>query len=501
MKKIILELLKKHFDFIKENWVHNLIRFYEKKLNQSQLSIFVESTLQAIIAIIEKSDYKVVDNYIIEIYYLFENKNLNFLEVSRLYNNGRSSILHVISREKDSNFDPIVVVEYIEEIIEQLFTRYSMLKQEVQMKELSQDRDRIALKLEINQQYLKNILHSSDSAIMAVDQNEKFIAWNKGAEKIFGYTEEEVIGRPSSLLLPDDKKYEVELDSIRNVVLEKGSIRIPETERKTRSGKIIPVELNVNKLPSKNGDYIGRTVIIKDSTEVKKLQQQIDQSEKLAVIGQLAAGVAHEIGNPLTSISSIVQILQRRVNDNFVSEQLANIRSNIDRISRIVRELVDFSRPPGEERLIIQVTDIIKTAIGIVKFDKRVKKVQFETKLDKNLPEINIIPDQLLQVFINILINALDAVEGNGRIDVVSNHDKENIYIEITDNGCGMDKETISKIFDPFFSTKDVGKGTGLGLSVSYGIIKKFKGDILVQSEVKKGSSFIVKLPINQNST
>jgi PAS domain S-box-containing protein len=381
-----------------------------------------------------------------------------------------------------------------------LFTRYSMLKQEVQMKELSRDRDRIALRLEVNQQYLKNILHSSDSAIMAVDNNEKFIAWNKGAEKIFGYTEEEVIGQSSSLLLPDDKKYTEELNSIRNVVLEKGSIKIPETERKTKSGKIIPVGLNVNKLPSKNGDYIGRTVIIKDSTEVKKLQQQIDQSEKLAVIGQLAAGVAHEIGNPLTSISSIVQLLQRRVNDNFVSEQLANIRSNIDRISRIVRELVDFSRPPGVERSVIQVTDIIKTAIGIVKFDKRFKKVQFETKLDKELPEINIIPDQLLQVFINILINALDAIEGNGRIDVNSNHDKENIYIEITDNGCGMDKETISKIFDPFFSTKDVGKGTGLGLSVSYGIIRKFKGDILVQSEVNKGSSFIIKLPLNQGS-
>ena len=162
---------------------------------------------------------------------------------------------------------------------------------------------------------------------------------------------------------------------------------------------------------------------------------------------------------------------------------------------------MDFSRPPGEERSVIQVTDIIKTAIGIVKFDKRVKKVQFETKLDKELPEINIIPDQLLQVFINILINALDAVEGNGRIDVISNHDEENVYIEISDNGCGMDKETISKIFDPFFSTKDVGKGTGLGLSVSYGIIKKFKGDILVQSEVNKGSSFTVKLPINQNNT
>jgi PAS domain S-box-containing protein len=497
MKKIILELLKKHFEFIKDNWIHSLSKPFERKLISNKLSDFVESTLKAIIEIIEKSDYSSVDNYIIKIFYLFEDTNLNFLEISRLYYNGRSTIMHVISKEKKSEFDPVVVVEYIEEIIEQLFTRYSMLKQEIQMKELSQDRDRLALKLDINQQYLKNILHTSDSAIMVVDQNEKFIAWNKGAEKIFGYGEEEVLGQNSSLLLPEDEKYDKELDSIISEVLENGFIKIPETERKTKSGKIIPVALSVDKLPSRDGGYIGRTVIIKDFTEVKKLQQQIDQSEKLAVIGQLAAGVAHEIGNPLTSISSIVQLLQRRANDSFVSEQLASIRSNIDRISKIVRELVDFSRPPGQERLMIQITDIIKTAIGIVKFDKRVKEVQFEINLSKELPKINIVPDQLLQVFINILINALDAIEGKGRIDVKSYHDKNNIFIEFQDNGCGMDKETMTKIFDPFFTTKEVGKGTGLGLSVSYGIIKKCNGDILVQSEVNKGSTFIIKLPID----
>ncbi len=498
MKKIILELLKKNFEFIKQNWVSALLRIFRNKLTESQISIFVESTLQTIIGIIEKSDYSYSDNYIIEIYNLFEKTNLNLLEVSLLFNNGRSSILHIITKEKEPEYDPIVVVEYIEEIIEQLFARYGILRQEVQMKELSLDRDRLALKLELNQQHLKNILHTSDAAIMVVDQNEKFIAWNKGAEKIFGYTEDEVIGQKSSLLLPTGKKYFEELNFIIEEVGEKGFARISETERRAKGGKIIPVELNITKLPTKEGDYTGRTVIIKDSTEVKKLQQQIDQSEKLAVIGQLAAGVAHEIGNPLTSISSIVQLLQRKVKEEFVSEQLANIRSNIDRISKIVRELVDFSRPPGHERSTIQVTDVIKTAIGIVKYDKRVKKVEFIVKLEPDMPKINLVPDQILQVFINILFNALDAIEGNGKIEVKSYHTKDSVFIEIKDNGCGMDKETISKIFDPFFTTKEVGKGTGLGLSVSYGIIKKFMGDILVQSEVRKGSTFTIKLPIEQ---
>lgn len=499
MKKLLLELIRKHYDFIVENWISVLLKAFQDKLSEDQVRVFVINTLEIIIGIIEKSDYSVADNYLIDIYNVFEKTNLNLLEVSQLFNSGRSTFLHSINRDESPAHDPIVVTEYIEELLEQLFARYSMLHQETQMKELSIDRDRLALKLEISQQYLTNILHTSDAAIMVIDQHEKFIAWNKGAEKIFGYTEEEVLGKTSSLLMPPTEKYIDELEYIKNEVLKRGFAKITETERVTKEGKTIFVQLNVTKLPSNDGEYIGRSVIIKDFTEVKKLQQQIDQSEKLAVIGQLAAGVAHEIGNPLTSISSVVQLLQRRANDTFTSEQLANIRSNIDRISRIVRELVDFSRPPGYEKINIRITDVIKTAIGIVRYDKRVKNVQFETNLDNDLPQISIVPDQLLQVFINILFNALDAINGNGKIEVSSSHDKDNVYIKINDNGIGMDQDTLGKIFDPFFTTKEVGKGTGLGLSVSYGIIKKFKGDIIASSELHKGSCFTIKLPINQN--
>ena len=148
---------------------------------------------------------------------------------------------------------------------------------------------------------------------------------------------------------------------------------------------------------------------------------------------------------------------------------------------------------------VIQITDIIKTAIGIVKYDKRVKKVDFTTDLYAELPKVNIIPDQLLQVFVNILINALDAIEGKGTINVKSSSDDEYVYITISDNGMGIPEEDIDKIFNPFFTTKEVGKGTGLGLSVSYGIIKKFRGIILVESKIDEGSSFIIKLPYDRN--
>jgi len=498
MKKLLSELIKKHFVAITENWKAQLIKT-GNKLTETQIYTFVENSLDTILDVMETGDYSSADQYLIDIYTLFSNSNLNLLEISQLFNNGRFALLNCIENNKAENSDPVILLGYFDELIEKIYARYGMLHQETKMKELEGDRDRLASKLELNNQYLKNILHTSDQAIMMVDGKEIFISWNKGAEKIFGYSESEVIGKPSSLLLPEGEKYVDELYRIQNEVKRNGQSLILETERKTKSGDIINVRLSVSSLPNKNNEYAGRSIIIKDHTEFRRLQAQIDQSEKLAVIGQIAAGVAHEIGNPLTSISSLVQILQRKSQDSFMNEQFVNIKENIDRITKIVRELVDFSRPPSYETSDQDVTDVIKTALGIVKYDKRVRKVNFETDLKKTLPNVNIAADQLLQVFVNILINALDAINGNGVIIVKSNYDSKNIYIELCDDGCGMDETTLEKIFDPFFTTKEVGKGTGLGLSVSYGIIKRFNGEIKVKSKLNEGSTFTIVLPIHNN--
>ncbi len=499
MKKLLIQLIKKYYKSILEIWVDKILLSYGNKFSKQQITTYVESSLHTILEVIKTSDYMVADQYLIDNYNLFTKINLSLLEVSQVFSFGRYSIITYIDNDESSSIDPIILIGFIDEIIEQIYARYGVLHQEVQMKELAVDRDRIAAKLESNQQYLANVLQSSDSAIMVIDKEEKIISWNEGAQKIFGYSEDEVLGKDSSLLLPKNEKYLIELQKIKEDVVKFGSIKINETERKSKENEIRHVQLNITNLPGSNGESSGRTVIIKDITELKKLKDQVDQSEKLAVIGQLAAGIAHEIGNPLASISSLVQILQRKSKDEFVVENLSIIKENIDRITRIVRELVDFSRPPSYENVIIQITDIIKTALGIVKYDKRVRNVKFLTDLNPDLPKINIVPDQLLQVFVNILLNSLDAIEGNGVIKVNSFYNNEFIFVEVIDNGCGMEKETINKIFDPFYTTKEVGKGTGLGLSVSYGIMRKFHGDIIVESEIDKGSKFIIKLPISED--
>lgn len=494
MKKIILKLLKKYYEAILSNWVAKLELDYSKRLSKSEITEFCNSSLHSIMEVIRTSEYLSIDQYLIESYTLFSKSNLNLLEVSQVFGLGRSALFHNMDKKTDHEYDPIIIMGFLDEVIEQIFARYSMLYQSTQIKEVEYDRDRLAKKLEMNQQHLNTILFKSETAIAVIDCDEKFISWNHGAEQMFGYSEEEVVGQASTFLMPGEDKYIKELEYIIQEIKEKGDVQIVDTERKTKSGKIISVQLKVTQVQTADGSRCGRTMIMQDKTQIKELQQQVDQSEKLAVIGQLAAGVAHEIGNPLTSISALVQLIQRKNNDERMTEQLVTIKDNIDRISKIVRELVDFSRPPGEDKELLQINDVVKTAVGIVKYDKRVKNVEFKTHFSVNLSLVLAVPDQLLQVYVNILINALDAINGEGKIEVRTYYDDVFICTDIKDNGCGMELSLLDKIFNPFFTTKVVGKGTGLGLSVSYGIIKKMQGRILVQSDLNKGSVFTIKL-------
>jgi signal transduction histidine kinase len=233
--------------------------------------------------------------------------------------------------------------------------------------------------------------------------------------------------------------------------------------------------------------------------QLQEAQVQISHQEKMASLGLMAAGIAHEIGNPLTSISSLAQVIRRKSTDDKIIEHVNNILKSIERISRIVHELVDFSKPSIHQATLLDVNEIINSAVGIIKYDRRSKHMSYDLDLNQNLPQIKLVADHLLQVLLNILINAVDASEGYGNeIQVLSFNRNGSIHIEVQDKGCGIPAEEQNKIFEPFYTTKEVGKGTGLGLSVSYGLIKKMNGKITVQSTVKKGSTFTVILPVIQ---
>jgi signal transduction histidine kinase len=243
---------------------------------------------------------------------------------------------------------------------------------------------------------------------------------------------------------------------------------------------------------------IGYLGAHRDLTEQRALEQQLMHSQKMESIGTLAAGIAHEVGNPLTSISSIVQVLLRTTHDEFAHDKLGLVQAQVHRITKIIRDLVDFSRPSNYQ---LQPTDVVKSltdAVEIVKMGKKAKEITFVTHVRKQIPLLYLVPDQIAQVFINILLNAVDALKGRkGTIVTEFASDDRDVRVTITDDGGGINPDNLSKVFEPFFTTKAVGEGTGLGLWVSYGIVRSFQGDITVRSTEGEGTSFTIVLPLN----
>ncbi|RKZ31167.1 histidine kinase [bacterium] len=232
--------------------------------------------------------------------------------------------------------------------------------------------------------------------------------------------------------------------------------------------------------------------------ELCAAQDQLIQSEKLSSLGKLAAGIAHEINNPLTSILINSHLISEKLQgDEKFRENLELIIDETSRCSKIVEGLLEFSRQTPPEKRLADINDIIEKTLLLFESQIIIHNVEVEKKLDARIPKIMVDIGKIEQVFTNIVLNALEAMPEKGRLTVESriSTDKKSVEIEISDTGCGIPKEALGKIFDPFFSTKGT-KGTGLGLSISYGIVEQHGGTIEVKSEVGKGSTFIVLLPI-----
>lgn len=244
-----------------------------------------------------------------------------------------------------------------------------------------------------------------------------------------------------------------------------------------------------------NGEIHGYIRLIQDVTEMKKMEEQIIHSEKLASIGRLAAGIAHEIGNPLTSVFSFVQILREMEDEEFKKESLETIYFHINRISEILKQLSGFTKMLVEEQKQCNINEVIETSVNLIQYDKKAKNITITKELTPSLPDITADGNQLSQVFVNLTLNAIDAMPNGGTLTVRSFVKGDNIAIQFEDTGVGITKEDITKIFDPFYTTKE--KGTGLGLAVSYDIIKKMNGTLSVESEIGKGSVFTIAIPVN----
>ena len=230
--------------------------------------------------------------------------------------------------------------------------------------------------------------------------------------------------------------------------------------------------------------------------QLRRHQQAMVQHEKMVAMGQMAAGVAHEIANPLASMDCLLQLMQRKP-EKLRPDAIATLREQIARISQIIYQMKAFAHPVELSKQTQALNEVVAQAVEMVRFDKRLKRVVIDLQLSAEVGEILMIPQALQQVIINLIVNALDAVSDacEPRLIVRTERRPEQCLIEVSDNGQGIKPEHMDRLFEPFFTTKPVGKGTGLGLSISYILVQKQGGQITVRSQVGRGTTFTIRLP------
>jgi signal transduction histidine kinase len=246
---------------------------------------------------------------------------------------------------------------------------------------------------------------------------------------------------------------------------------------------------------------LTRTEETSEINEMLKLSRvEMAQREKMVAIGQMATGIAHEIGNPLASLSSVAQYLQRKADDPDQIEMLKTMSQQIERISMILKRMLSLSRPATSEYRWADVNTLIENTVSLVQFDRRAKSVEIKNEVNHDLPMVWLNPLHFEQVLLNIFLNGLDAMaaqkDQSHQLEITRNHEDRFIVIRVRDDGIGMEPEICRRAFESFFTTKELGKGTGLGLFISYNLVSELDGTIELDSEPGKGTTVTIKIPI-----
>ncbi|WP_298816930.1 hybrid sensor histidine kinase/response regulator [Chloroflexus sp.] len=343
------------------------------------------------------------------------------------------------------------------------------------------------------------IFSTASDMILTLDTEWRIVNCNQSGARMLADEADALIGQPlQRWCLPQE--WSMIAQTLQRVT--NGVPQPPFTVSLQRStNELAVVEMSAQRL-----DLDTQVVIVcigRDLTERRRLEQQLIQSDKLSALGQLVAGVAHELNNPLTSISGYAQLLLRnRQLDEDARADLEQVRQQAERAGRIVRNLLMFAREHKPERLVVQINDVVHSALALQVYQLRVDNIAVKLELDPDLPSTVADPHQLQQVLLNLITNARQAMNeiGGGTLTIRTTLretlDGQAIEIAVTDTGVGIPKHHLDKIFNPFFTTKPVGQGTGLGLSICYGIIQEHQGQIWAESQVGIGTTIFIRLPL-----
>ncbi len=353
--------------------------------------------------------------------------------------------------------------------------------------------------------FMNKIVQSSPNPTMAADLKGNIIIWNRAAEETLGYKAGEVIGKMNiDKIYPEDMARKVMQMLRSDEYGQVGRLKAYPMVYVRRDGEVVEGTLSAATISDANGNQIATVGSFVDLRErldmeraLRRTQEQLLQSEKLAAMGRLTSQIAHELNNPLYGIMNTLELLKTEVSPQNKRRKILEMAlSETVRLSDLLRKMLSFSKPDQEQRQPVDINTVIDEILLLHEKQLRENDINIAATFADGLGRLNASKNQLRQVFLNIVANARDAMVDGGTLTVTTRDDGENVIIELTDTGIGIKEEHMDKIFDSFFTTKGAVKGVGLGLSVCYGFIKDHGGDIVVKSQEGTGTTFVITLPV-----
>ena len=334
-----------------------------------------------------------------------------------------------------------------------------------------------------------NVVENMPIGLIALDDQQRIAAFNQIAESVLQLSYRDVIGRNADQMLPPQLWSAVQQSEIQNNVIEQ------EIDCAVGDKNIVPLEIGTSALRDENGGFLGTVLLFKDLTEVRSLRKEIARSQRLASVGRLAAGVAHEIRNPLSSIKGFATYFKERYQDTPQDQQTADIMiAEVNRVNRVVGQLLEFAKPVSVSPKPTLLKELIDNSVRLIEKQARDQNITVETLNAADVNEATLDPDLITQVLLNLYLNAIDAMETGGQLDVELSHREDNrIEIKVSDTGCGIPGEDLSRIFDPYFTSKS--SGTGLGLTIAHNIMEAMGGNITAETRPGQGTIFRITIP------
>jgi PAS domain S-box-containing protein len=388
------------------------------------------------------------------------------------------------------------------------FTKTIKLPSQYEFSQLVGAYNQMLASLKKSEEHLRKVFLAADDAIMTTDQEGRITLWSESSERMFGYGKDHIVGEDLSTLHSPKMKPDL-IKQMQESAMKRGRWQ-GEIVYRNSKGHSFDGWCVMTTLTEETGEIIGYLSVVRDTTEKKQMEMQLIQADKMASLGELAAGVAHEINNPLSGVISNAEFLQEEIpSDNEEQhEEIREIVENSQRIKTIVQDLLNFSRQKDSKTYTtLDISEVITSSLNLTEHQIELDRIKIIKELGESLPPVRGSFNQIEQVFINLLSNARHALNQKYpdshedktllvRTDQVEQNGRRYVRIEFLDRGTGIPEENVDKILNPFFTTKEQGQGTGLGLSISYNIIQEHQGTMRFESKEGEYTKVIIDLPV-----